>query len=215
MCVESRAGPQPTTSVIESGPTMRRRALHLASPELWTAIFTGLLAITTMGTVWYARDLIRETRHDSQMQLVQAHKEEKIQHLLTMVSEFDRDPMATYRRDLAMKRLKGKQEDPFEIYRELDFFETVEVLVEHGYLDEDDVWNQFRWWVFNLNADDAVKAGLDYEKKKDPHEYTGLEDLVKRLQRVEAEKTGKEFNPTPQDVRDFFTEEAEVVSGKN
>jgi len=66
-----------------------------------------------MGTVWFARDLIRETRHDSEMQLAQAHKEEKIHHLLAMVSEFDKDPMATYRRDLAKKRLKGKTEDPF------------------------------------------------------------------------------------------------------
>ena len=194
---------------------MRRRSHHLASPELWTAIFTGLLAITTMGTVWYARDLIRETRHATEMQLDQAHKEEKIQHLLAMVSEFDKDPMATYRRDLSKKRLNGKPEDPFEIYRELDFFETVEVLIEHGYLDEDDVWNQFRWWIFNLNADDAVKAGLADENKKDRLEYAGFEVLVKRLQHIEVEKSGKEFNPTPQDVKDFFTEEAEVVSGKN
>jgi hypothetical protein len=146
---------------------------------------------------------------------VQAHKEEKIQHLLAMVSEFDRDPMATYRRDLAKQRLKGKQEDPFEIYRELDFFETVGVLVDHDYLDEGDVWNQFRWWVFNLNADDAVQAGLHDEKLRDPLEYAGFEILVKRLQHIEAEKSGKEFKPTTQDVRDFFREEAEVVSGKN
>ena len=194
---------------------MRKRSHHLASPELWTAIFTGLLAITTMGTVWYARGLISETRHDTDMQLEQAHRGEKIQHLLAMVSDFDKDPMATYRRDLAKKRLKGKPEDPFEIYRELDFFETVDVLIDHDYLDESDVWNQFRWWVFNLNADDAVKLGLNDAKKKDPLEYAGFEDLVKRLQRIEGKKNGKEYNPTPQDVKDFFTEEAEVVSGKN
>jgi hypothetical protein len=69
--------------------------------------------------------------------------------------------------------------------------------------------------VFNLNADDAVKAGLDYEKKKDPLEFAGFEDLVKRLQHIEAEKSGREANPTPQDVKDFYREEAEVVSGKN
>lgn len=193
-----------------------RKLLHrFAQPEWWTAIFTGLLAFTTIGTVWYARGLIGETGHDSEVQLAQAHKEEKIQHLLTMVSEFDKDPMATYRRELAKKRLKGKPEDPFEIYRELDFFETVDVLIERGYLDEDDVWNQFRWWVFNLNADSAVRKGLNYEKQKDPHEFAGFDDLVKRLQRIEVEKNGKDANPTPQDVTDFSREEAEVVSGKN
>lgn len=194
---------------------MRRRSHYIASPELWTAIFTGLLAITTMGTVWYARSLITETRRDTEMQLAQAHRDEKIQHLMAMVGDFDKDPMATYRRNLAKKRLAGKPEDPFEIYRKLDFFETTEVLIEHDYLDESDVWNQFRWWVFNLNADAAMQAGLNDEKKKDPHEYAGFEDLVKRLQHVEREKTGKEFQPTPQDVKDFFTEEAEVVSGKS
>lgn len=124
---------------------MRKRLHHIASPELWTAIPTGLLAITTICTVSYARDLIRETRHDTKMQLAQAHRGEKIQHLLAMVNDSDKDPMATYRRDLAKKRLKGKPEDPFEIYTELDFFETVDVLIDHDYLDEGDAWNQFRW----------------------------------------------------------------------
>lgn len=60
-----------------------------------------------------------------------------------------------------------------------------------------------------------MKSGLDDAKKKDALEYAVFEDLVKRPEYVEAEKSGKEFNPTPQDVKDFFTEESEVVSGKN
>jgi hypothetical protein len=192
---------------------MRRRSHYIASPELWTAIFTGLLAITTMGTVWYARGLISETRRDTEMQLAQAHRGEKIQHLLAMVIEFDKDPMATYRRNLAKKRLAGKPNDPFEIDEEVSFFETVDVLIKHGYLDEDDVWNQFRWWVFNLNADAAVQARLDYEKKQHPPGNAGFEDLVKRLQRVERKETGNDFHVTPQDGKEFFTEEAELASG--
>ena len=62
---------------------------------------------------------------------------------------------------------------------------------------------------------DAVKAGLHDEELRDPLEYAGFENLVKRLQDIEAKKSGKVFKPTKQDLKDFFTEESEVVSGKN
>jgi len=119
--------------------SMRSR---LARPEWWTAISTGLLAVTTMGAVWYARGLITETREDSQ-----------IQHLLVLVNEFDQEPMATYRKGLANKRVNTKDDDPLELYRVLDFFETIGRLVDRGYLNEEDVWNEFGYWVLHLNAD--------------------------------------------------------------
>ena len=62
----------------------------------------------------------------------------QIQHLLTLVNEFDQEPMATYRRGFAQKRLSHKDDDPIELYRILDFFETVGLLVNRGYLNEED-----------------------------------------------------------------------------
>jgi hypothetical protein len=195
-----------------------------ARPDWWTAIFSGILAVITVTAVWYARDQIRVTRdevedqithaHDeNQAQIEETHKEEQIQHLLAMVSEFDQDPMATYRRELAKKRLEGKPDDPFEMYRELDFFETVNLLVDRGYLNEKDVWNQFRWWVFNLNSDDAIQKGIAYEQGKDKNEYAGFISLVKRLQRIDEEQHGTDAHPAPRVVRDFYLEESHVISG--
>ena len=185
----------------------------LSQPDWWTTIFSGILAMTAVGALWYARDQINVTRQVAEKQLVQSHKEDQIQHLLAMVSEFDQDPMATYRRELAKKRLKGKPDDPFEMYRELDFFETVDLLVDRGYLNEKDVWNQFRWWVFNLNADDAVQKGIAYEQHNDPNEYAGFVLLVKRLEQIDQEQHGTDSHPGPKVVMDFYREESQVVSG--
>lgn len=188
---------------------------RLSEPDWWTAVFSGILAVTALVALWYARDQINVTRQEAEKQLEQSHKEDQIQHLLAMVSEFDKDPMATYRRELAKKRLKGKPDDPFEMYRELDFFETVDLLVDRGYLNEKNVWNQFRWWVFNLNADGAVQDGIAYEKHNDPNEYAGFESLVKRLQHVDEEQHGTDSHPSPQALMDFYREESKVVSGGN
>jgi len=190
---------------------MRRPPTILARPDWWTAIFSGILTVTAVWALWYARYQIEENRQESEKQLEQSHKENQIQHLLELVSEFDRDPMAAYRRELAQKRLR-KEEDPYEMYRELDFFETVDVLVERDYLNEKDVWNQFRWWVFNLNADDSVKKGIAYEHRNDPNEYAGFLSLVDRLKRIDKEQHGKDSDPTPQDIMEFWREESQVVS---
>jgi hypothetical protein len=181
-------------------------------PAWLNVIFSAVLAATAVGALLYARKQIREARADSASQIEEAHNEVQVQHLLTMVSEFDQDPMATYRRELAKKRLKGKPEDPFEMYRELDFFETVDLLVDRGYLNEKDVWNQFRWWVFNLNADPAVQDGIDFEQLKDPNEYSGFVSLVKRLQRIDEEQRGKDANPPWPEVKDFYLEESQIVA---
>jgi len=184
---------------------MRRPSTILARPDWWTAIFSGILTVTAVCALWYARYQIEETRQESEKQLEQSHKENQIQHLLELVSEFDRDPMAAYRRQLAQKRLR-KEEDPYEMYRELDFFETVDVLVERDYLNEKDVWNQFRWWVFNLNADDSVKKGIAYVHRNDPNEYAGFLSLVDRLKRIDKDQHGKDSDPTPQDIMEFWRE---------
>ena len=105
--------------------SMRKLALHLSRPDWWTAIFSGILAVTAVGALWYARDQIKETREESEVQIKEARQQAQIQHLLVLVNEFDQEPMATYRRGLAQKRLKGTDSDPMELYRLLDFFERI------------------------------------------------------------------------------------------
>src|SRR5260370_42256676 len=45
--------------------SMRKLALHLPRPYWWTAIFSGVLAVTAVGAVGYARDPINETRQEA------------------------------------------------------------------------------------------------------------------------------------------------------
>ena len=114
----------------------RPRKVRIPTPDWWTAIFSGILAVTAVAALWYARDQIKETREESEVEIKEARQQAQIQHLLTLVNEFDQEPMATYRRGFAQKRLSHKDDDPIELYRILDFFETVGLLVNRGYLNE-------------------------------------------------------------------------------
>jgi hypothetical protein len=195
-----------------------------AQPEWWTAIFSGILAVITVTAVWYARVQIRDTREEVEVQLKHAHeenqiqieearKEDQVQHLLVLVNEFDQEPMATYRKSLANKRLNTKNDDPLELYRVLDFFETVGRLVDRGYLNEEDVWSEFGYWVLNLNADSDMRANVEYEEKQNPNEYAVYLKLVARLQRIDAARGGNLANLSRNDILAFYREEAEIVGG--
>src|SRR5258708_23720483 len=83
-------------------------------PDFWTAVFTGVLALTAVVA------LVIGYR-----QLKEFHAEAQVQHLLALDQKFDQEPMLTYRRVLAEKRLKNEEEDPDELYPLLAFFETV------------------------------------------------------------------------------------------
>lgn len=181
---------------------MRRFTQHISRPDWWTAIFSGIVAVTALVALFYARSQIKE-----------AHDEAQIQHLLTLVNEFDQDPMATYRRGLADKRLNTKDDDPYELYRLLDFYETVGRLIDRGYLNEEDVWNEFGYWVLHLNADSEMRANVDYEQKQDPNEYAVYLNLVARLQRIDKAHGGKLSNLVHTSKTDFYREELAIVGG--
>jgi len=90
--------------------------------------------MATLWAIWYARGQLRE-----------AHEEAQVQHLLSFIQQLEQEPMATYRRQLAEKRLKNEDE-PDELWDELNFFDTVGLLVDRGYLNENDVWDSFSYW---------------------------------------------------------------------
>jgi hypothetical protein len=190
-------------------------AKHFQRPDLWNAIFSGILAMTAVGALWYARDQIREGRTESEVQIQETRQQAQIQHLLELANEFDQEPMATYRRGLADKRLHHpNDDDPKELYRVLDFFETVGLLVNRGYLNEEDVWNEFGYWVLNLNADPEMRANVDYENNRDPNEYAVYMQLVGRLQRIDAAHYGSNARPLAKDdVMNFYREELTIVGG--
>src|SRR5258708_4882207 len=132
---------------------MQKLSHQMPGPDWWTAIFSGILALTAVGALWYARDQIKETREESEVQIKEARQQAQVQHLETLVHEFDQEPMATYRRGLAQKRLKGEEEEPTGIYTEVDFFLTVGAVVYPWYLYEKDGLNAFCPCVLRLHAD--------------------------------------------------------------
>lgn len=134
--------------------------MKIGRPEFWTAFFTGALAGATFYALVYAHGQIKE-----------AHQEAQVQHLLALEQQYEKEPMATYRKRLAEPRLKGDDE-PDDLYKVLDFFETVGRLVDREYLDQSDVWDNFAYPVLILN-NDAKDIIHDYQKD-DPAAYVGF-----------------------------------------
>jgi hypothetical protein len=181
---------------------MVKPSYRLPQPDWWTAIFSGIVALTAVCALWYAHAQIEE-----------AHGEAQIQHLVTLVNEFDQEPMATYRKGLADKRLNTKDDDPPELYRVLDFYKTVGRLVDRGYLNEDDVSNEFGYWILHLNADSEMRANVEYEQKQDPNEYAVYLRLIDRSQRIDNTHGGKLSHISKDDVMAFYHEELTIVGG--
>jgi hypothetical protein len=100
--------------------------------------FQRHFAVTAVAALWYARDQIKETREESEVQIKEARQQAQIQHLLTLVNEFDQEPMATYRRGFAQERLSHKDE---EVQNSLQFD-----------------------WVIDIDADSDMRPNIEYEK---------------------------------------------------
>lgn len=182
------------------------------TPEVWTAIFTGVLAFVTGFALIYAHGQITEMREGSQRQITETRDEAQIQHLVTFVNQFDQEPMASYRKTLALKRLRNES-DPPELYDILNFFETIATLTQRGYLNETDVWKEFGYWILHLDADAEVQADLDWEWKNEPNEYRDFRQLLETLKRIDAQNNGKVSNFSSDDLKEFYTGESQIVAG--
>jgi len=166
---------------------------RIPGPEFWTAIFTGALALFTFVALVVGYRQLKEFQAEGQ-----------VQHLLALDQKFDQEPMLTYRRGLAEKRLKN-EEDPDELYPLLDFFETVGLLVNRGYLDESDVWNTFSYSVFVLNAD--ARQIIEQRQREDRTTYEEFSSLVERLQHIETDKHGTSAHPSKDEITDYWKQE--------
>jgi len=171
----------------------------LRSAEFWTAFFTGALAGATFYALFYARAQIKE-----------AHEEAQVQHLLALEQQYENEPMATYRKRLAERRLKGDDE-PADLYKVLDFFETVGRLVDRDYLNVSDVWDNFAYPMLVLNKD-AGNMIHDYQQE-DAAAYVGFTSLVKKLEDIEAAHHGALTKVSTDDVQRFYREELSVGTG--
>jgi hypothetical protein len=143
-------------------------------------------------------------------QIRRAHKLAQIQHLLQIDREFTSEALVSYRTKLARKWLEGEVE-PVELYRVLDFFETIGLLVRKGYLDSYDVWSLYSHWMFNVHTD--FENVIRECRAEDASYYSEFVRLLKVLERIEERESGKLNPPTKGEIADFWKEEAELKPG--
>jgi hypothetical protein len=172
-----------------------------------TAIGTWVLAVIGGLTAWYAAG-----------QLADFRKESRIKHLIDLVDQFEREPLATYRRQLgAARTLSGVLQPldldspPPDLHNIMNFFEHMGYLLEGKYLDLESVSVEFHYWILHVWADarDLIKK----EQADDPIYYEHFEKMVKRLQEYDRPRTGKLGLPSKDDIEDFYVEEALLPSG--
>jgi hypothetical protein len=120
------------------------------------------------------------------------------------------EPMATYRRACAQKRLAGMDE-PEEEIEILNFFETVALLSNHGYLKDTDVWETFSYDIFSLYADD--RENIEQDRKQDPNDYSNLMLLIPRLEAIDAARHGSATKPSKEDLHEYWESESKIAVG--
>jgi hypothetical protein len=109
----------------------------------------------------------------------------------------------------ATKRLAGV-EDPPEGTNLLDYFETLWLLVNHGYLSDVDVWEILGNQILPLYAD--ARDMIEQDRKSDPTEYTNLVSLAERIESIELEHHGALVKPSKEDIKEFWQDETTISS---
>jgi hypothetical protein len=130
-----------------------------------TAAGTTVMAVTGIAALFYAARQLNESRDLA-----------KVQHLLDFVKQFNSEPMVGLRKSVAEQRLQGNTE-PDGMDDILNFFETIGLLVRRDYLDTEDVWDSFSYWMFNVYVD--FRQYIEREQQDDYTYYSDFCDLVK------------------------------------
>jgi hypothetical protein len=181
--------------------------IHFAHGMQWnwdavTAIGTLALAVIAGVALWFAWKQITDFR-----------KESRIKHLIDLVSEFEREPLASYRKNLGAKRTPGGQlvpldlnNPPPEMHDVLNFFEHVGYLLDGGYLGLEDVSVEFFYWISHLWVDGHGLIKKEQSESVTYYEY--LEKMEHRLEDLEEKRFGKCDLPNRQDLEYFYAEEA-------
>jgi hypothetical protein len=118
--------------------------------------------------------------------------------------------MAGYRKAVAEKRLRGTGY-PTEAQYLLNFFETIGLLVRRGYLDADDVWSSFGYWMFNVYAD--FREDIEQEQREDGSYYRDFCDLIEELTQIEMHAGGRDDHPSRDEILEFWRDESKLPIG--
>lgn len=180
------------------------------SPSNWdivTAVATAALAVIGGFTLLYAKTQLDDFR-----------KEARVKHLIDLVDQFEREPIAKQRRNLGAKRTLGGSLQPLdvndpppELHDVMNFFEHMGYLLEGNYLDLDGISVEFHYWILHVWAD--AHEVIKDEQADDPIYYEYFEKMVGRLLEYDRPRTGKLRLPTREEIEDFYLEEAVIPTG--
>lgn len=172
-----------------------------------TALATVALAVLGLGTIMYARQQLEEFKRES-----------RAQRLIDLVDQFERDPMASHRRDLANARTSqgvlqplDRNSPPADLYKVMNFFEHMGYLLEKEYLEIEDISVEFHYWILHVWSD--AESLIQDELAENPIYYEHFKKMVKRLLEYDRKLTGKLQMPTGSDVEDFYFWEARSKAG--
>jgi hypothetical protein len=168
--------------------------------EMITALATSVLALTAVAALGFTIIQLRRSRES-----------DRIKHLLSFIHDFECDPIATVRRTVGEKFLAGEKY-PVEAQNLLNFFETIGLLVRRKYLDINDVWSSFSYWMFYIYA--SFRDDIEQEQREDGTYYGDFCKLIERLRKIEKTKGCKDDRPSADEVRDFWEDEVKVVVGQ-
>lgn len=180
------------------------------------AISTAVYAFFTIGLFVAATAAIVVAKR----QLTQFHEQNQVEHLESLLKQFDAEPMISFRAALAhhridasnqrLRRLNADQPCP-ELEEILNFFEHVALLEKKHYLDLFGIWHTFSYWIFYYHAD--AREYIEQEQKEDKTFFDDFCTLVDKLYPIEKEKGGKSFMPSEDDRYEFYENEAKRVPG--
>ena len=145
-------------------------------------------------------------------QLRESRDEQRIVHLRDMLQQFSEPPISKTLEALASERIDQQQQvlrpldpddAPDEMYDVMNFFETMGLLVNRGYLDKKDVWNEFGWWLFHFYAD--ARPVVESEQKDDPAAFSNFSRLMRELEEIDQQESGgKLLHLSPDDIYRFY-----------
>jgi len=175
--------------------------------EAFTAIGTIALALIAGFSAAYAKQQLDDFR-----------KESRIAHLIALVDQFERDPMANHRRTLGKKRAPNGHlipldlnNPPPELHDVMNFFEHMGYLLAGNYLNLEDVSVEFHYWILRVWSD--AKRLIRSEQADNAIYYEFFEKMVTRLLEYDRPRTGVLEMPSDADIEDFYMEESHLPTG--
>lgn len=188
--------------------TAQQRASQRANVwDILTGCSTVLIAITGVLALIFAYLQIRESRQQA-----------KVTQLESLIQEFDRSPLIEKRKALASQRIDQQkhtmidldsENPPAEAYDVLNFFENIGLLTRKGFLDKNDVSEEFGDWMFAYYSD--LRPFLDSEQKNDQNAYSNFSSLMQELYEMNKTRRGTTDHPSPAELYDWYSTELSPI----